>query len=96
VLSGLAWETTLDDWIAGLPLSRAFKADVLAPWLTALIGCTRSAARGTSPRSILQSFALSFPADIVRGAALAPASRTLQALHARRAQAGRAGVSYAL
>jgi predicted NAD/FAD-binding protein len=68
VLSGLAWETTLDDWIAGLPLSQAFKADVLAPWLTALIGCTRAAARGTSARAILQTFALSFPADIVRGA----------------------------
>jgi len=68
VLSGMAWETTLDDWIAGLPLSAAFKAEVLAPWLTALIGCTRSAAARTSARSILQTFALSFPADIVRGA----------------------------
>jgi predicted NAD/FAD-binding protein len=68
VLSGLAWETTLDAWIGALPLTAAFKADVLAPWMTALIGCPRGAARGTSARSILQTFALSFPADIVRGA----------------------------
>jgi predicted NAD/FAD-binding protein len=68
VLSGMSWETTLHDWIAGLPLTAAFKAEVLAPWLTALIGCSRSAARTTSARSILQTFALSFPADIVRGA----------------------------
>jgi predicted NAD/FAD-binding protein len=68
VLSGLAWETTLAAWIGGLALSAAFKSDVLAPWLTALIGCTRSQARGTSARAILQTFALSFPADIVQGA----------------------------
>jgi predicted NAD/FAD-binding protein len=68
VLSGMAWETTLQAWIGGLPLSAGFRSDVLAPWLTALIGCTRSEARGTSARAILQTFALSFPADIVRGA----------------------------
>lgn len=68
VLSGMSWETTHEAWIAGLPLSAAFKADVLAPWLTSLIGCSRAAAGGTSARSILQTFALSFPADIVQGA----------------------------
>jgi predicted NAD/FAD-binding protein len=68
VLSGMAWETTHEDWIAGLPLSAAFKADVLGPWLASLVGCSRAAARGTSARSILQTFALSFPADIVQGA----------------------------
>ena len=42
VLSGLAWETTLDEWIRGLPLRQSFKDAVLYPWITALIGCSRA------------------------------------------------------
>jgi predicted NAD/FAD-binding protein len=68
VLSNLAWETTVDAWIRGLPLRRAFKDDVLYPWITATIGCARDDARRASARSILQTFALAFPADVAEGA----------------------------
>ncbi|QEC46164.1 hypothetical protein FSW04_00335 [Baekduia soli] len=64
VLDGLAWETTVDEWIAGLPLGPAFKADVLFPWITATIGSPRADAARASARSILQTFALAFPADL--------------------------------
>ena len=68
VLDGLAWETTVDEWIASLPLDPAFKADVLYPWITATIGCSRADAERVSARSILQTFALAFPADPASGA----------------------------
>jgi predicted NAD/FAD-binding protein len=68
VLDDLAWETTVDAWIASLPLDAAFKADVLYPWITATIGCSRADAAGVSARSILQTFALAFPADPAAGA----------------------------
>ena len=68
VLSDMRWETTVDAWIRSLPLRRAFKDDVLYPWITATIGCTRGEARRTSARSILQTFALAFPADLREGA----------------------------
>ncbi len=68
VLSGLPWETTVAAWIRGLPLQQAFKDDVLYPWITATIGCTRGDARRTSARSILQTFALAFPADVLQPA----------------------------
>lgn len=68
VLDGLAWETTVAAWIAGLPLAAAFKADVLYPWITATIGCSRADAARVSARSILQTFALAFPADPAQGA----------------------------
>lgn len=83
VLSPIPWDTTLDDWIGGLPLSAAFKADVLGPWLTSLIGCSRAAARGTSARSILQTFALAFPADLARGATTCNSTIGLQGNLAR-------------
>ncbi len=35
VLSDMSWETTVDAWIRSLPLHRAFKNDVLYPWITA-------------------------------------------------------------
>ena len=57
--------------ISGSPRCRstpAFKADVLYPWITATIGCSRSAAERVSARSILQTFALAFPADLAAGA----------------------------
>ena len=68
VLSDMSWEITVDAWIRSLPLQRAFKKDVLYPWITATIGCSRGDARRASARSILQTFALAFPANIAEGA----------------------------
>ena len=68
VTDGLAWETTVGAWISGLPLDPAFKADVLYPYITATIGCARVDAERASARSILQTFALAFPADPAKGA----------------------------
>ena len=68
VIDGLAWEVTVDEWIASLPLDAAFKADVLYPWITATIGCSRADAARVSARSILQTFALAFPENPAAGA----------------------------
>ena len=68
VTSNLSWETTVDAWIRGLPLQSAFKADVLYPWITATIGCSRGDAQRASARSILQTFALAFPANLAEAA----------------------------
>ena len=68
VLSDMSWEVTVDAWIRSLPLRQAFKTDVLYPWITATIGCARDDARRASARSILQTFALAFPANILDGA----------------------------
>jgi len=68
VLDELGWGVTVDEWIASLPLEPAFKADVLYPWITATIGCWRAAAGRVSARSILQTFALSFPENPADGA----------------------------
>jgi predicted NAD/FAD-binding protein len=68
VLSNISWETTVDAWIGSLPVSQSFKKDVVYPWTTALIGSPRADALRASARSILQTFALSFPANIVQGA----------------------------
>jgi predicted NAD/FAD-binding protein len=68
VLSGLPWETNVEAWIGSLPVSQSFKHEVLYPWITALIGSPRTDALRASARSILQTFALAFPADIVQGA----------------------------
>jgi predicted NAD/FAD-binding protein len=65
VLSDMPWEITVDAWIRSLPLRHDFKTDVLYPWITATIGCTRGDARRTSARSILQTFALAFPANLL-------------------------------
>ena len=56
-------------------MQQAFKDEVLYPWITATIGCARRDARRTSARSILQTFALAFPADV-----LEPASTYTSAL----------------
>ena len=64
----MSWEITVDAWIRSLPLRRDFKKNVLYPWITATIGCTRDDARRTSARSILQTFALAFPANVLEGA----------------------------
>jgi len=68
VLDDMAWEVTVDQWVASLSLDPAFKAEVLYPWMTATIGCSRADAERVSARSILQTFALAFPADITSGA----------------------------
>jgi len=68
VLSDMAWEISVDAWIRGLPFHRAFKNEVLYPWITATIGCARGDAERASARSILQTFALAFPADVLEGA----------------------------
>ena len=68
VLDEMAWDVTVPEWIASLPLEAGFKADVLYPWITATIGCSRADAERVSARSILQAFALAFPADITSGA----------------------------
>ncbi len=68
VLSDMPWEITVDAWIRSLPLRRSFKKDVLYPWITATIGCARADALRTSARSILQTFALAFPANLLEGA----------------------------
>jgi hypothetical protein len=64
----MAWEISVDAWIRGLPFHRAFKNEVLYPWITATIGCARGDAKRASARSILQTFALAFPADVLEGA----------------------------
>jgi predicted NAD/FAD-binding protein len=68
VLSDLPWEMTVDAWIPSLPVSQSFKNDVAYPWITALIGSPRADALRASARSILQTFALSFSANIIQGA----------------------------
>ena len=68
VLDEMAWEITVEEWIDSLSLDPAFKSDVLYPWITATIGCPRADAAGVSARSILQTFALAFPADLSESA----------------------------
>jgi predicted NAD/FAD-binding protein len=68
VLSDMSWEISVDAWIRSLPLRQSFKNDVLYPWITATIGCARRDARRASARSILQTFALAFPANLLAGA----------------------------
>jgi predicted NAD/FAD-binding protein len=68
VLSNMPWETTVRAWIRSLPVSESFKEDIAYPWTAALIGCSRDDAERASARSILQTFALSFPANIAQGA----------------------------
>ncbi|HET6284523.1 MAG TPA: FAD-dependent oxidoreductase [Polyangia bacterium] len=68
VLTNMSWQTSVDAWIRGLPVSRSFKNDILYPWITATIGTSRANALRASARSILQTFALAFPANIFQGA----------------------------
>ncbi|HXI56643.1 MAG TPA: hypothetical protein VNO55_11330, partial [Polyangia bacterium] len=68
VLNNLPWETTVDAWIRSLPVSQSFKNDILYPWISATIGTSRANALRASARSILQTFALAFPANIFQGA----------------------------
>jgi uncharacterized protein len=68
VLSNLPWRITVDDWVRGLSVSQPFKDEIAYPWITALIGCSRADALQASARSILQTFALEFPADLLQAA----------------------------
>ena len=68
VLSDMSWETTVDAWIRSLAVDQSFKDDVVYPWITALIGSPRTDALRASARSILQTFALAFPANVAQGA----------------------------
>jgi predicted NAD/FAD-binding protein len=67
VLLGMPWEVRLDTWLEILPLRREFKDSVLYPWISSLIGATRAGAVRSSARSILQTFALAFPANLLEG-----------------------------
>lgn len=68
VLGNQSWEMTLEEWVRKLPTSQKFKDTLLYPWLTATIGTTLENAKRSSARSILQTFALAFPANIFAGA----------------------------
>ncbi|MDB5103174.1 MAG: hypothetical protein JWP91_863 [Fibrobacteres bacterium] len=68
VLGNQSWEMTLEEWVGTLSVSQRFKDTLLYPWLSAAIGTTLETAKRTSARSILQTFALAFPANIFKGA----------------------------
>jgi uncharacterized protein len=68
VLLGMPYEVRLDTWIEALPLDRSFKDTILYPWISSLIGTSRENAVQSSARSILQTFALAFPANLLAGA----------------------------
>jgi len=68
VLQNMSFEITVDQWISLLPVSSTFKNVLLRPWISALIGTTYANAMRSSARSILQTFALAFPASILDGA----------------------------
>jgi predicted NAD/FAD-binding protein len=68
VLGNMPWETSLADFIDGLPVSEGFRADVLRPWQSALIGAAPSLALTASARSLLQTYALAFPENVFAGA----------------------------
>jgi predicted NAD/FAD-binding protein len=68
ILQNQSWEMTLSDFIGSLPVAQGFKDSVLFPWLAALIGTTHENAARSSARSILQTFALAFPANPLQGA----------------------------
>ena len=68
VLSDMPWKTPVDAWIRDLSVSQSFKNEIVYPWITALIGSSRADALQASARSILQTFALAFPANVAQGA----------------------------
>jgi predicted NAD/FAD-binding protein len=67
VLLGMPWDVRLDTWIEILPLRRQFKDRVIYPWISSLIGASRADAVRSSARSILQTFSLAFPANLLEG-----------------------------
>jgi predicted NAD/FAD-binding protein len=70
VLSDMSWQTTVEAWIRGLAVDQSFKNDIAYPWTTALIGSARNDALRASARSILQTFALAFPANVAESATI--------------------------
>jgi predicted NAD/FAD-binding protein len=68
VLKDLSWEVTMEDWLKGLPLTKKMRDGMLLPWIAALIGTNVKDTARSSARSILQTFALAFPANLVGGA----------------------------
>jgi predicted NAD/FAD-binding protein len=68
ILHESPYETTLEAWIQSLGVSQDFKDRLLKPWISSLIGVSVEDAMQTSARSILQTFALSFPDNIFQGA----------------------------
>jgi predicted NAD/FAD-binding protein len=105
ILQNQSWEMTLSDFVGSLPVEQGFKDSVLFPWLAALIGTTHANAARSSARSILQTFALAFPANPLQGASTYNSKigleGNLQALLARspstllQVNAGVSGVDYA-
>lgn len=105
ILQNQSWEMTIEQFIRSLPVSQGFKDSVLAPWIAALIGTTHENAQRSSARSILQTFALAFPANPFDGASTFNSKigleGNLQALLARsprtlvQVNAGVSGLSYA-
>jgi predicted NAD/FAD-binding protein len=68
ILSDMPWENTVEAWVRSLPVDQSFKNEIVYPWTTALIGSSRGDALRASARSILQTFALEFPANVAQGA----------------------------
>ena len=105
ILQNQSWEMTLSDFIGSLPIEQSFKDSVLFPWISALIGTTHENAARSSARSILQTFALAFPANPLQGASTYNSKigleGNLQALLSRspgtllQVNAGVQGLSYA-
>src|SRR5262249_47451157 len=68
VSTDMSWDATVRGWIRRLRIDQSFKNDVAYPWTMALIGSRRADALRASARSILQTFALAFPANVAEGA----------------------------
>lgn len=68
ILGDGSYEITLREWVDSLFLTRDFKENFLIPWISSLIGSSISDAERSSARSILQTFALSFPENFLKGA----------------------------
>ncbi len=68
ILQNQSWEMTLAEWVGSLPVTQKFKDSLVFPWISATIGTTIENAKRSSARSILQTFALAFPANIFAGA----------------------------
>lgn len=63
-----SWDITLRKWVDSLFLDNRFKNQLLFPWLSSLIGCSYEEAAEASARSILQTFAMAFPSNLLKGA----------------------------
>ncbi|WP_141734180.1 FAD-dependent oxidoreductase [Oligoflexus tunisiensis] len=68
ILRDSPYEITLDAWIRSLTVTQEFKDRLLTPWLSSMFGLPVEDAMQTSARSILQTFALSFPDNLFQSA----------------------------